>query len=358
MIEWIGLEQFSPALVDAARLASWAMLPALLLVCARQWFAARHMRPEFWLRRSESAELERALDLYGKVCARLNEIEDCGCEPGWLWRAVFAARVDADPHSADERDDLHAHENYLHATIVRLRRLPLRRLKAWVHATSLRAAFGRAVAVYLTAFALIVLAFWVLDQSASAHQPIDAAASDLWSSLLAASFFSANAAGAGLAALSAPTFYLRRRTILRREFALEFCVLKELAETAPGQRIDRPEESITVEPAAERCCFTTLGVSRSASLDEVREAYRALIQQNHPDRVHNMSPAIRDFAEAETKRINTAYQEALAWLNDERFRLQERDWFNNPVRNAQARNDAAHSPEFGTTLEAAIAVTK
>lgn len=100
MIEWIGPEQFSLPLADAAWLASWfaswAMLPALLLGCARQWFMARHMRPEFWLRRSESAELERALLVYRKVCARLNEIEDCGCEPGWLWRAVFSLRGAAD----------------------------------------------------------------------------------------------------------------------------------------------------------------------------------------------------------------------------------------------------------------------
>ena len=37
-----------------------------------------------------------------------------------------------------------------------------------------------------------------------------------------------------------------------------------------------------------------------------------LIKQNHPDRVHGMSPAFRELAEAETKRINVAYQEALA----------------------------------------------
>ncbi len=357
MIEWIGQEQFSPTLIEAARLASWAILPALLLGCARQWLAVRRMRPEFWLRRSESAELERAIVVYRKVCVRLNEIEDCGREPGWLWRAVFAARAEADPHSADERDDLHAHASHLHATIVRLRRLPLRRLKAWVHAMSLRAALGRAVAVNLTAVALFVLAFWLVDQSALAQQPIGTAASGLLS-LLAASLFPANAAGGCLAALSAPAFYLRRRAILRRAFALEFCVLKELAETAPGQRIDRPEESITVEPAADRCCFTALGVNRSASLDEVREAYRALIQQNHPDRVHNMSPAIRDFAEEETKRINAAYQEALACLSDERFRPRGCDWFNNRPSNAQAGNDAACPPEFETSVEAAMAVTK
>ncbi|MGB6537507.1 MAG: J domain-containing protein [Xanthobacteraceae bacterium] len=309
MIEWIGLQQFlSPALVDAAWFAawfaSWTILPVLLLGCVRQWFVARRMRPEFWLRRSEAAELERAVAVYRKVCARLNEIEDCGCEPGWLWRAVFAARRDADSHRTDERDDLDAHASHLHATIVRLRRLPLRRLKAWVRATSLRAALGRAVAVYLTAFTLSALAFCLLG----------AAAGRLLPALLAASLFPANAAGAGFAVLSLPAFYLRRRALLRRELALEFCVLKELAETAPGQRIDRPENSIRVEPAADRCCFTTLGIGRSASLDEVREAYRALIQQSHPDRVQNMSAAIRNFAETETKRINAAYEEALACL--------------------------------------------
>ena len=40
-------------------------------------------------------------------------------------------------------------------------------------------------------------------------------------------------------------------------------------------------------------------------------AYKVLIKQNHPDRVHDMSPALIRLAESETKKINAAYQQAL-----------------------------------------------
>jgi DnaJ-class molecular chaperone len=54
-----------------------------------------------------------------------------------------------------------------------------------------------------------------------------------------------------------------------------------------------------------------LGVSETATVEEVKEAYKALIKQNHPDRVQGMSPAFKELAEAETKKINAAYREAL-----------------------------------------------
>ena len=38
------------------------------------------------------------------------------------------------------------------------------------------------------------------------------------------------------------------------------------------------------------------------------------IKQSHPDRLTGMSPAIRTFAEDETKRLNAAFQEALERL--------------------------------------------
>ena len=55
-----------------------------------------------------------------------------------------------------------------------------------------------------------------------------------------------------------------------------------------------------------------LGVPPAAAIDDIKQAYKVLIKQNHPDRVHGMSPAFRELAEAETKRINAAYREALA----------------------------------------------
>jgi DnaJ-domain-containing protein 1 len=54
-----------------------------------------------------------------------------------------------------------------------------------------------------------------------------------------------------------------------------------------------------------------LGVSESATIDEVKRAYKSLIKQNHPDRVQGMSQAFKRLAETETKKINAAYRQAL-----------------------------------------------
>ena len=57
-----------------------------------------------------------------------------------------------------------------------------------------------------------------------------------------------------------------------------------------------------------------LGLSSAATIEDVRDAYKTLIKQNHPDRVHGMAPVFRALAEAETKKINAAYRQALACL--------------------------------------------
>jgi DnaJ-domain-containing protein 1 len=80
----------------------------------------------------------------------------------------------------------------------------------------------------------------------------------------------------------------------------------------------------SIEPGA---WFNVLGVSPSATVDEVKQAYKVLLKQNHPDRVFNMSAAFRELAEGETKKLNTAYAEALtdlgrgdAWSDQEMTR--------------------------------------
>ncbi len=46
-----------------------------------------------------------------------------------------------------------------------------------------------------------------------------------------------------------------------------------------------------------------------ATADEIRSAYQRLVRENHPDRVADMSPEIRDLAERRTKEINRAYEQ-------------------------------------------------
>jgi DnaJ-domain-containing protein 1 len=55
-----------------------------------------------------------------------------------------------------------------------------------------------------------------------------------------------------------------------------------------------------------------LGVSETATIEEVKQAYKSLIKQNHPDKVQGMSQAFKNLAETETKKINAAYRQAIS----------------------------------------------
>lgn len=54
--------------------------------------------------------------------------------------------------------------------------------------------------------------------------------------------------------------------------------------------------------------YQALGVSPSASDDQVRAAYRAKAQQYHPDKVATMAPEFRDLAEKKMIELNGAYE--------------------------------------------------
>jgi hypothetical protein len=54
-----------------------------------------------------------------------------------------------------------------------------------------------------------------------------------------------------------------------------------------------------------------LGVRRGATRDEIRQAYRLVIAQYHPDRVAQLGPELRNLATEKTKEINQAYETLL-----------------------------------------------
>ena len=56
--------------------------------------------------------------------------------------------------------------------------------------------------------------------------------------------------------------------------------------------------------------FTVLKVSPSATNDEIRLAYQTLIRQYHPDKVATLGEELRALAEAKSKCINLAYDQA------------------------------------------------
>jgi curved DNA-binding protein CbpA len=53
-----------------------------------------------------------------------------------------------------------------------------------------------------------------------------------------------------------------------------------------------------------------LGVGSNASLGEIKQAYRGMIAQYHPDRLHGLASELRTLAEARAKEINAADAEA------------------------------------------------
>jgi hypothetical protein len=324
MIERIGDPALSAAALNAALVASWDVLPALLLAYAFQSLLARRHRPEFSLRRSEAAELDRALVLYRNTCGRLQAIDELAGRPN-IWRLIFTPQAEADRHVADEREDLEAHAKCLRAIIVQLRRLPLKRLRDFVRIMSLRFALGRAVVVHIAALTLFFLAFFFSEHAASADELGPSARNALAVLVrlpLDQGLFQANVVGACFATVALPLLYVLRLSALRHQFGLEFCVLKDLARSAPDQAIEWTDADSAADADASGGVtgaeheadewFTMLGVSPSATAEQVREAYKTLIKQTHPDLVQSLSPAIRQFAEAETKRINVAYEQALA----------------------------------------------
>ena len=316
--------ELSALLVNAIVLALWAALPGLILGYVRQAQAARKIRPEFALRKSEVAELDRAVRLYDEVCGRLEIIEQQAETPRRFWRALFDRTDDVRQAEAEERDDLQAHAQHLRGTIARLKRRPLQRFYAWVHVTSSRWALAGAIAAYGAALALVIAASQAPGQAAWADELNAGARHALAWYPLDARLFYANAVAAGCAAAAAALLYLLRRARLRRDYELEICAFKDLAdsdprrpaEPAPADQAasDPPQQTEANENNANDPWFAVLGLPSAATIEDVRQAYKTLIKQNHPDRVHGMAPVFRALAEAETKKINAAYRQALICL--------------------------------------------
>jgi DnaJ like chaperone protein len=69
---------------------------------------------------------------------------------------------------------------------------------------------------------------------------------------------------------------------------------------------EKAEPRKTAEP---KDPYTVLGVPRGASSQEVKDAYRRLAGQYHPDKVLHLGREFRELAESRFKEIQAAYQE-------------------------------------------------
>ena len=81
--------------------------------------------------------------------------------------------------------------------------------------------------------------------------------------------------------------------------------------------LNKPAPPAPRPPSAPQPAFApdwtrVLELPADASLDEIREAYRRLMSQYHPDKVASLGRELRELADAKSKDISVAYQQALA----------------------------------------------
>lgn len=310
-------ETYSVAAINAALIALTLVLPALLVGYVRQ--ATRRVSADFALRRLEAFELDRAETQYRRISQRMSEIDKLAKSATGSLRKRLRHRADVRQQHRAEIEDLRANARHLRAAIMLFRRRPIQRLRTWVHLISSRFAFGSSLASYLTILvpATVFIFFseqplWAQDLASTLESAI------LWKPFDDERLLYVNAITSSFVLMLAPFLYLTRRARLYSDHRIETKALRDFAVADPDRLVQdetliaaQVEDPLALEPNSSDNCFAILGLSPAATEGEIKDAYRAKVRQNHPDRVHGLAPAFRNLAEAETKKLNMAYEEAL-----------------------------------------------
>lgn len=77
-----------------------------------------------------------------------------------------------------------------------------------------------------------------------------------------------------------------------------------------------PQQPTAGADAASRPWHEVLNVPANASADAIRQSYKELMQQYHPDKVAALGEELRALAERKSKEINAAYTEAMRLRGD------------------------------------------
>lgn len=87
----------------------------------------------------------------------------------------------------------------------------------------------------------------------------------------------------------------RRRTYQRKQ------------EQSYQERTKENKQSDTSRRKPEEHYYNVLGIKHSASVEEIKKAYKILMTQYHPDKVANLGIELQNLAKKKTQEINEAY---------------------------------------------------
>src|ERR1700731_3543613 len=294
-------EAFVAALSDAGVLAPLALVLISTGCFLRYKISASKISHTFQLRSLESVELDRSMLLYKKVHDRRSEIHKLAEEVDGDLLARYRRRKIIRRKYAEELDDIEAYGNHLRSTIVRLRRKPIQRLRCWLHVCSAQLAFGRSLTAYAVISCLGLIELYCLQQLLLVDESeISFALFSRWEEIRAPMLY-ANWLAAGLMLATLPAVYLYRRVEFSREYRMQLRLCRQFAAADPDRLVQelysedasdtplQPSDRITLE----RTCFDVLGLSPLATIEEVKEAYRERVKQNHPDRSRACPPRSR-----------------------------------------------------------------